>query len=404
MNWTKGLKRITLLMAIVAAIVGGIYIMTIPILKYCTAQNQIWFSTCQYVVKEPSEQEVKDFEKWIQEMAAKGIDIDHKCYSIERENHSLEQNLPSLEEIRPSLLEDKKVLFWRNLSKPKLIGICILAGLAGSSTSFLGVWFVVWFGGSAVYKVILWLISGFHTGDITMLKKITNKHLEDALNNIQSGQKEPSMEKYFRTAEYILLEAKEFVDGAWKMIECNKCNASLALSRWGLEASMNLLWAVDDKGKTEQRLTDLVGEALRNEANLNEGKANLWPEQASVLESKARKAREMRKDLAVEELASLDTRIRNIKEVANIPNPYVLYRICCSSAHPSLRVWERFRNIGNETVTLKSIDNKRIACWMAAASIFYLVSSVYCLTELGNVQNLKDCWSKQVAPLLSNIR
>jgi hypothetical protein len=44
MNWAKGLKRITLLIAITAATVGGIYMGMIPIRKYYNAQNQFGVS------------------------------------------------------------------------------------------------------------------------------------------------------------------------------------------------------------------------------------------------------------------------------------------------------------------------------------------------------------------------
>jgi hypothetical protein len=161
MTWAKGLKRITLLMAIVAAIVGGICIGMIPVQKYCHAQNQFGVSD-PFVVQKPSEQEVKEFEEWVQEMAAKGTIIDENYYVIENDEAlSLKQSLPSLKEIRPLLLKNRNVIFWRNLSKPKLVGICILAGLAGASAAFFSVWFVFWFGGLAVYRVIRWVVLGF---------------------------------------------------------------------------------------------------------------------------------------------------------------------------------------------------------------------------------------------------
>ena len=161
MNWAKGLKRITLLVGIVAAIVAGIYIGMIPVQKHYHAQNQFWDSN-PFVVQKPSEQEVKEFEEWVQEMAAKGTIIDAN-YSVigNDEADYLKQSLPSLKEIRPLLLKDTNVLFWRNLSKPKLVGICILAGLAGASAAFCSVWLVFWFGGLAVYRIIRWVVLGF---------------------------------------------------------------------------------------------------------------------------------------------------------------------------------------------------------------------------------------------------
>lgn len=160
MNLAKGLKRITLLMAIAAATGGGICFSAIPICKYYDAKNQ-WGVMDPIVVKQPNEQEIKQFDKWVQEMAVKGTVIDANYYVIDSEANFPELSLPSLQEIQPSLLQASKVRFWRNLSEPKLVGICILAGLAGATVSFFSVWFFFWFGGLAVYRIIRWVVLGF---------------------------------------------------------------------------------------------------------------------------------------------------------------------------------------------------------------------------------------------------
>jgi hypothetical protein len=213
------------------------------------------------------------------------------------------------------------------------------------------------------------------------------------------------MEEYFKTAEYLLLEAKEYVDGAWEMIASKKWDASLTLSRWVLEASMNLWWVVVEKNKTKQRHMELVGEALRCEANLFDGLAKFLPEQAVAYNSKAKEARKMRKYLGVGKPDSLDKRIKSIKPQnrPDWPDPYVLYRICCAEAHPNLKVWERYKSVGTVTVSIKPPDNKGTASWMAAASTLYLVSFSYCLIELEYIEQLNKWWKDEVAPLLCRV-
>lgn len=235
------------------------------------------------------------------------------------------------------------------------------------------------------------------------LKKLTSKLLRDALDDIQSGQQDSSIEMCFRTAEYLLLEANEYVGGAWEMIEHDKCNASIALSRWLLEASMNLLWAVSDEDEKNQRLKELCGEALRQEANLQESLAELFPDQAETYNENAQKAREEREKLAVEKkFKSLLDRINGIE------NPktrylYSLYRICCAKSHPSLNVWERFEIMNNKATPKNPVNNKQIACWMAASTAYHLILYAYCLTKLGNAQDLRDWWENQASPLLDEI-
>lgn len=232
------------------------------------------------------------------------------------------------------------------------------------------------------------------------LKELTSKLLNDTLKDIQSRQQNSSTGKYFKTAEYLLLEAKEYVDGAWVLIEHDKCDASIALSRWVLEASMNLLWAVVNEDEKDQRLKELCGEALRQEAMLQESLQELLPNQAKTYISNAQKAREVRKKLAVEKkLESLFDRTKSIE------NPktrylYSLYRICCAKSHPSLNVWQRFETVNNKTTPKNPVNNKHIACWMAASTTYYLILYVYCLTKLDSAPDLKDWWENEAGPLL----
>jgi len=242
--------------------------------------------------------------------------------------------------------------------------------------------------------------------NITSLKTLSIDLLNDAIKEITSHHEKtsPPNEEYFLTAEYLLQEAIEYIIGSWEMLISNKPNASIALSRWILEASLNLLWTIAERDKIEERLKILVGEALRNDACLLEGLTKLWPDKRKEFESKAREAREIRKSLCDEKPKSLNDRLEEIKppDKDNLSEFYALYRICCASAHPSLKVWERFCSKKDKTDSKDAIDKKPIACWMAAASTLYLVTSTYCLVELGDSTKLKDWWEKKVRPLLNN--
>ena len=198
---------------------------------------------------------------------------------------------------------------------------------------------------------------------IVSLKTLSSDLLDKTLAEIRLHRKEssPRNGKYFLTAEYFLQEATEYIAGAWEMIKSGKSNASIALSRWVLEASLNLLWTVADRDKIDERLKILCGEALRNHACLLEGLAKLFPDKSSRFESEANKVRETRKGLCVEKPESLDKRLNSIKkqpEMANLPELYPLYRICCAAAHPDLKVWERFGSADSLTVSKDPIDKQ----------------------------------------------
>ncbi len=248
-----------------------------------------------------------------------------------------------------------------------------------------------------------------NSNKIASLKTLSSDLLDKTLAEIRLHRKEssPPKEEYFFIAEYLLQEAMEYVAGAWEMIMSGKSNASIALSRWVLEASLNLLWTVADSDKIDDRLKILYGEALRNEACLLEGSAKLWPDKGQLFKENAARAREVRKGLCVEKPDDLCTRLESIKKQPGKMTDYIealypLYRICSATAHPSLKIWERFDCVDGQTVSKDPIDKQWIACWMAMAPAFYLVIFTCCLTELGDSKQLKDWWENEVRPLLND--
>jgi hypothetical protein len=243
--------------------------------------------------------------------------------------------------------------------------------------------------------------------NIVSLKKLSSELLGNTLKEIREHRKKssPPNEVYFPTAEYLLQEAMEYTIGAWEMIKSGKPNASIALSRWVLEASLDLMWTVAEEDKIEERHKMLLGEALRNDACLLEGLAKLQPDEKQKFESKANEARKIRKNLGVEKPEGLGKRLEEIMQAGKVswPEMYPLYRICCAAAHPDLKVWERFGIKANSTFPKDPVEKRSIACWMAVASTFYLVIFTYRLTELGDAKKLKEWWENQVGPLLGVI-
>ncbi len=256
-----------------------------------------------------------------------------------------------------------------------------------------------------IIKIMLKTFTKCSRRNIKSLKKLSIVLLDNALKEITLHRKNtsPPNEESFITAEYLLLESKEYVEGAWDMVSMERYDASIALSSWILEASLNLFWAVADKDKIHDKLVVLAGEALRCDANLHEGLGEIWPSYAEAFISKAKEARKVRQSLGIDKpLESLDKRLKDIKQENSPkwPELYPLYRICCASAHHSLKVWERYAYSGNSIVGRELIDKSEISTWMAAASTFYIVVFSYCLTGLGDSQQLKDWWEIKIRPLL----
>jgi hypothetical protein len=248
------------------------------------------------------------------------------------------------------------------------------------------------------------------TANIQRLKELTSTLIQDALAEMRSECSNSSeyAENRFRTAEYFLVEAPSYVDAAWHMLLIGNARASLAISRWTLEAALNLLWVVIDPDRTEQRLTNLVGKALDQDASLREGLAKMWPDRAQALRQSAEKATQRRRELGSVKIPNLEQMMKDTKppDRPDWPDLYVHYRVCCAAAHPGLRVWERFKMIGQATVSTRTSDTTILtsatAVWMAARSAFWLVSFACSLADTGDAEKLKRWWDTEVAPLLSD--
>ena len=194
------------------------------------------------------------------------------------------------------------------------------------------------------------------------------------------------------------------------MLLIGNARASLAISRWTLEAALNLLWVVSDPDKTNQRFTDLVGEALRQDACLREGLAKMWPHRAAALKQSASRARQIRTELGVVRTTKLKLD-KMMKEATPPDKPdwsdlYVHYKVCCAAAHPGLKVWERFNTVNQTIVSIKTsgdtVLTSDMAMWMAAAPTVWLVSLACSLSGTGNTEKLEQWWNAEVAPLLGS--
>ncbi len=244
---------------------------------------------------------------------------------------------------------------------------------------------------------------------ICMLRGQASQLIDRCLCDVQqsSPQASADTQRRARSAEFLLLECKEYVQSACDSLGNGLPRASLTASRWILEAALNLLWATAEAEEVDVRIRKLVAEACRLEARRLEGLAELYPDEADV--RRAQDAHNQRRDLLGPDTAldSLDTRLRSMKTKFSdkgLPNPYALYRICCDAAHPGMAVWRRFRmGADGEIIAQSPPDATHIAAWMIAAGCLYLVGGAYCLSGLGDAGSLDAWWKKEIVPLLDGL-
>jgi len=154
MNLRRGFQRITLILAILAGLVLAGFAGSMPFKKHRDASG--WGLGDYIVVQPPSKEEKKEFDRWVQ---LKGIRESPDYFVLEDSANGY--TAPTLNSVREKLAEQQKTRFWRDLSRPKLVTYCVMAGVGCGIAGFFGTWATVWFGGLGVYKLIRWLVSGF---------------------------------------------------------------------------------------------------------------------------------------------------------------------------------------------------------------------------------------------------
>ena len=150
MNWKRGFKRITHVLAIVIAIACGCVAGFLPFQEYRSG----WKLDAQLVVRQPTEKDLSDFEKWQQD---NNVIIDPNSYCIVPD-YTGNQTLMSVCNDYP---KRQRLIYWSNLPIVKLIGMVVLCGLSGAVAGYVGTWVVLWYVGLANFILIRWLVLGF---------------------------------------------------------------------------------------------------------------------------------------------------------------------------------------------------------------------------------------------------
>jgi hypothetical protein len=247
---------------------------------------------------------------------------------------------------------------------------------------------------------------------VSLLRDQTVKLLDKALSEIRQAHPRAPRKMLARsyTAQYLLTEAKEYVEASWDLLKAGRSRASLCTSRWVLEAALNLLWVnAAGPAQVDSRLRLLEAEALRLDAARLEGLADMNPDPNQAKEYKALAAteRDRLKRIVPKTgwpLKSLDFRIKSIMkylQAKSMSNPYDWYRVCCAAAHPGLELWRRFCDApGGAMVTSRPPDEVEVARRMAAAATVNLVGGAYTLTGKRDCTGLITLWKNKIVPLL----
>lgn len=227
---------------------------------------------------------------------------------------------------------------------------------------------------------------------IDALKELTSRLICDTIREI-STTPDGAVEDHYVVARYYLSESRECMKAVWPMLAERRFRAALALSRWVLEAALNLLWAVADDKEVDQRLRDLRRKALCQEAALQDELADASFGQIEVQKEQARKVRSAADRVQGRSLGSLEDRVKNLQATGVAaeklgelgPRLYTFYRICSTAIHAHPRVWEHPQ---------KKIVRPWVVYRIATSSPFYLVAATPVLTGTGDLNRMYEWWTK----------
>lgn len=159
MNWKRGFRRITLVLAIVVGLLSAFCAVTIVTTEYKTRQQVLQNTRFDYLNKYGIETIEKKYGlKFLPDEPTKA-EVD--AYKTELEKRRMElknkRTLSSQEllELWPDTEEllDLEKGFWVNLSTAGFVGLCVSIGLGAAVVGYCGIWLIYYF--------VEWLIRGF---------------------------------------------------------------------------------------------------------------------------------------------------------------------------------------------------------------------------------------------------
>jgi hypothetical protein len=151
LNLGRGFRRITFVLAVIAAVLG-----VIVAVQATTDKHE----------GEKSKLNLPEFDKRLIPIDDNGnlipsLDTMTQMNRDTWDKMSEEERTAAIQASKESKRKQLEESFWVSLSTRSLIGLCILAGLGGAVAGFTGVWFVyflIWL----VYLFIRWLVMGFY--------------------------------------------------------------------------------------------------------------------------------------------------------------------------------------------------------------------------------------------------
>ena len=179
MNLKRGFRRITLVLAITGGILCAVSAIFFVSQHAITANDYLQEKRFAYLNEYGLETFTKDGIRFLPDkptptqVYAYKVELKRRAEELTTKIQAGSVRLSVIEELNAiKQLKELENSFWVDLPYWGLIALCILSGLTGASLGYFSIWVVVWFGGLAAYRLVRWIVLGFHdSSDLDIERK-----------------------------------------------------------------------------------------------------------------------------------------------------------------------------------------------------------------------------------------
>ena len=176
MNWKRGFKRITHVVAIVIAVACGVIAVPLPFQWRNDVDKQQWYDADERwrnIVEKSGMGPLEYLNLCAEERVAHDYNMSYSDITQlivndgklpDGKNPRIEVNQiirRNINDFSEKLEKQKKESFWYRLSTNELIAMVVLYGLGVVVAGYVGAWLILWYGGLAIFVFIHWLVLGF---------------------------------------------------------------------------------------------------------------------------------------------------------------------------------------------------------------------------------------------------
>lgn len=197
----------------------------------------------------------------------------------------------------------------------------------------------------------------------------------------------------------IICESESYLTSAWRELKAGALRPSIMMTRWLVEAAMDVMWACHDNESINSKLDALTKRSFQEEKKRLRSIQSLYPDSIAHLEQNIAQINDEVNSINVGPMPNLADRMRLVPQPGNF-NMYDLYRICCEASHPRIELWNWYKYENDVILKKKPRSTSNFTIWLISASSFYLAIATLNLAQAGEVESARKHWLTKISPFI----